>query len=417
MALEVAADKLVGRAEVERDGAGGIDGGRAVPTREREESLDAPHAAQRIVGMERGGELADMRADRGGPREELEGRGRGAPRPILWVFAVAAGVVALVLAQQRARLRIEDADPTLVPLDADIVANAAGRDAVVRLGDFDAAVGMHGPGAEGVVAKRRGWEREEVGTLLGKHRRDLSIGGPVDARVGPPRIPVVEVDLRVSEPLEAQPLEGRALRVADPRLDLPLAIGIPDPARQRGDAVVGEHVAIEGIERRLVDVGAQHALAEVVEDDDGRRPAEPRECPFVELCPDAAARLPREQADALAAVAEREEEEPRAPVLPRRGVADHGAVAVVDLAFLARRRLDDGVRLGGRGAAELAGEAPDARVAGGETVRVDQVLPDRHRVAPSGERGRDQFPVRLARAGGGTAPGARQGRGSERGRG
>src|SRR5437899_2338360 len=265
MALEVTADKLVGWAEGERDGAGGVDGGRAVPTREREESLDAPHAAQRIVGMEQGGELPDMRADRGGPREELEGRGRGAPRPILWVFAVPAGVVALVLAQQRARLRVEDADPTLVPLDADVVADAAGRDAVVCLGDFDATVGMHGTRAEGVVAKRRGWERVQVGSLLGKHRRDLPLGGPMDARVGPAGLPVVEVGLGGVEALEAQPLEGRALRVADPRLDLPLAIGIADPARQRGDAVVGEHVAIEGIERRLVDVGAQHALAEVVE--------------------------------------------------------------------------------------------------------------------------------------------------------
>jgi len=95
---------------------------------------------------------------------------------------------------------------------------------------------------------------------------------------------------------------------------------------------------------------------------------------------------------------------------PVAGWRTIGAVAVVDLALLARRRLDDGVRLGGRGAAELAGEAHDARVAGGETVGVDEVLPDRHRVAASGERRRDQFPVRLARAGGGTAPGARQGR-------
>src|SRR5213593_1940970 len=81
MALEVAADKLVGRAEIERDGARGVDSGRAVPPREREESLDAPHAAQRIVGVEQRGELPDVRADGGGPREELEGRGRGAPRP------------------------------------------------------------------------------------------------------------------------------------------------------------------------------------------------------------------------------------------------------------------------------------------------------------------------------------------------
>src|SRR5437879_2399539 len=124
----------------------------------------------------------------------------------------------------------------------------------------------------------------------------------------------------------------------------------------------------------------------------------------------AGARLPREQADALATVAEREEEEPRAPVLARRGMADHGAVAVVDLALLARRGLNHGVGLRGRGAAELADVAHDARVGGGEAVGVDEVLPDRHRVAPAGERRRDQLPVRLARAGGGTAPGARQGR-------
>src|SRR5204862_185925 len=82
-------------------------------------------------------------------------------------------------------LRVEDADPTLVPLDADVVADAAGRDAVVRLGDFDATVRMHGTRAEGVVAKRRGRERVQVGSLLGKHRRDLPLGGPMDARVGP----------------------------------------------------------------------------------------------------------------------------------------------------------------------------------------------------------------------------------------
>src|SRR5438046_8093579 len=106
---------------------------------------------------------------------------------------------------------------------------------------------------------------------------------------------------------------------------------------------------------------------------------------LVELRPDAGARLPREQADALATVAEREEEEPRAPVLARRGMADHGAVAVVDLALLARRGLNHGVGLGGRGAAELADVAHDARVGGGEAVGVDEVLPDGHRVAPAGE--------------------------------
>src|SRR5437016_1375031 len=409
MALEVAAGKLVRWAEVERDGARGVDRRRAVLAGERQQPLDAAHGAQRIVRMERGRELPHVRTDRRGPGEELQGRGQRAPRPVVGVLAILPEVLPFVLTQERARVGIEDAHDARVPLDGDVVAEAAGWDPVVRLGDFHAAVGVHGAGAEGVVPKRGRRQRPEVRALLRKHRRDLALGGPMDARVSPARLPVIEVDLRVSEPLEAQPLEGRALRVADPRLDLSLAIGIPDAARQRGDAVVGEHVAIEGIERRLVDVGAQHALAEVVEDDDGRRPAEPRECPFVELRPDAGARLPREQADALAAVAEREQEEPRAPILARRGVADHGAVAVVDLALLARRRLNHGVGLGGRGAAELADEAHDARVGGGEAVGVDEVLPDRHRVAPAGERRRDQLPVRLARAGGGTAPGRGRG--------
>jgi hypothetical protein len=61
-------------------------------------------------------------------------------------------------------------------------------------------------------------------------------------------------------------VEGRPLRMSDARFDLTLAIGVTDPARQREDAVVGEHVAIDGIERRVVDVGREHAFFEVVED-------------------------------------------------------------------------------------------------------------------------------------------------------
>src|SRR5882724_3910801 len=69
MALEVAADKLVGRAEVERDGGGAVLAG------EGQQPLDATHGAQRIVRMERGGELPHVGTDRRGPGEELQGRG------------------------------------------------------------------------------------------------------------------------------------------------------------------------------------------------------------------------------------------------------------------------------------------------------------------------------------------------------
>ena len=90
----------------------------------------------------------------------------------------------------------------------------------------------------------------------------------MDARVGPVRLPAIQIGLRLLERLEAQPLQRRLLRVADAGFDLPFAIRIADAARQGDDAVVREHVAIERIERGVVDVGRQHALAQVVEDDD-----------------------------------------------------------------------------------------------------------------------------------------------------
>ena len=74
--------------------------------------------------------------------------------------------------------------------------------------------------------------------------------------------------LRLVERLEAEAVERRLLRVADAGFDLPFAIGIADAARERDDAVVREHVAIERIERGVVDVGREDALFQIVEDDD-----------------------------------------------------------------------------------------------------------------------------------------------------
>src|SRR2546422_911966 len=82
-----------------------------------------------------------------------------------------------------------------------------GRDAVVRRGDFNAAVEVDGAGAEGVVAKRGRGKRLEVRALLGEHRGDLPLRRAVDPGVGPPGLPVVEIGLRGRERLEAQALE------------------------------------------------------------------------------------------------------------------------------------------------------------------------------------------------------------------
>ena len=53
--------------------------------------------------------------------------------------------------------------------------------------------------------------------------------------------------------------------MADAGFDLAFAIGIADATRQRDHAVVREHVAIKRIERRIVDVGREHALFQIVQ--------------------------------------------------------------------------------------------------------------------------------------------------------
>ena len=205
MALEVAADDLIaGPGEVEGDGARAVDGRGPVRAGEGEEALDAPDGAERILGVERRGELADIRADSGGAGEELEGRGRRPCRPVVGVLAVLAEMLALVLAQEGAGAGVKDAHGALVPLD--------------------------------------------LGVALGKHRGDLTLGGAVDGRVGPAGIPAIEVGLGVLEALEAQALERRALGVADPRLDFSLPTGISDTTRERVELGPAARARVEGEE-------------------------------------------------------------------------------------------------------------------------------------------------------------------------
>ena len=127
----------------------------------------------------------------------------------------------------------------------------------------------------------------ELGQLhFGKHGGDLALGRAVDARVGPAPLPAVEVGLGLVELLEAEAAQRGLLRVADAGLDLALSVGVADAARQGDDAVVSQHVAVERIERRVVDVRGEHALLEVVEDDDPYGAAQPPKRPLVELGPD-----------------------------------------------------------------------------------------------------------------------------------
>jgi len=161
---------------------------------------------------------------------------------------------------------------------------------------------------------------------------------------------------------------------------------------------VREHIAVERIERRIVDVGGEDAFFEIVEDDHPHRTTEPTKRTLVELGPDLRARLPHQEPDGFARVPERQDEKPRAAILARLRMTDHRAVAVIDLAFLAGRGGDHDARLGRGRASKGHDEAPDARIARGEAVVVDEVLPDGHRVAAAAERRGDQLSVRLARS-------------------
>jgi hypothetical protein len=58
-----------------------------------------------------------------------------------------------------------------------------------------------------VVAERLQRQRLQVRLLFGEHRRDLSLGPAVDARVGPALFPVVQIRLRFFQTFELLALQ------------------------------------------------------------------------------------------------------------------------------------------------------------------------------------------------------------------
>ena len=128
-------------------------------------------------------------------------------------------------------------------------------------------------------------------------------------------------------------------------------------------------------------------------------PPEPTKRALVELGPDLRARLPHQQPHRFARVAERQDEEPRAPVLARLRIAHHRPVAVIDLAFLAGRRGDDDARLGRRRAAQRqrrsGGRSHTGAVKPWSSTRSCQIA---IALRPRRERLGDQLAIRLARA-------------------
>src|SRR5262249_31301766 len=154
--------------------------------------------------------IAD-RADRSpgasGRREERE-RLRWRPwRTIGIVDAMPAARRAYMLTQELSGVRIEQPDVEIIPLHVDATADPAWWRAVVRRVDFDAAIEVHGADTEAVIPKRFERQRSERRSFLGKHRGNLALGGAVNPRIGPVRLPAIEISLRGLERFEAQAVQ------------------------------------------------------------------------------------------------------------------------------------------------------------------------------------------------------------------
>jgi hypothetical protein len=178
----------------------------------------------------------------------------------------AAALLPQVLAQQLAGARIEQAHVNARPTAPGRAADPARRRAVVSGLDFHAAVQVHPALAELIMRKGSTGSGSSAGFSSANMAATWRLVVPwmrVSAQL---LFPAVEVGLGFGEALEAQPFERGVLGMADAALDLALAIRIAHAAGQRDGAVVREQVAVERIQRRVVDVGLQHAFAEIVED-------------------------------------------------------------------------------------------------------------------------------------------------------
>ena len=164
-----------------------------------------------------------------------------------------------------------------------------------------------------------------------------------------------------------------------------------DAARKSDGAIMLQQIALERIERGIVDVRREHALRA-----DYRAPR--RGLPHRAggtLSHVARPKHARPNAtlasDALPAVSECQHEQPRPAVLAGLRIAHHRAGAVIDLRFFARRSLDHRPCFRPSRSAQLADKALDALITGPKRMAVDQVLPDRFGVAAARKPQLNQF--------------------------
>lgn len=219
----------------------------------------------------------------------------------------------------------------------------------------------------------------------------------MNAGVRPALFPVIQVGLGFLQSFEALSLQRRFLGMTNTGFDLPLAVRIVHTASQCGRTVMRQHVTIERIERGIVDVGFEYALAQVVEDDQTRHATQPAKSFLMQFRPNPGTGTAYEQTHGFTAITQRQDKQTGAAIFSAAGVTHHGPRSVIHLGFFARSCLDHRAGFRRRLAAELPDESLHALIATGEAAGIDQVLPDALGVAAFGEFQLDGFPVRLAR--------------------
>ena len=100
--------------------------------------------------------------------------------------------------------------------------------------------------------------------------------------------------------LEAQTLQRCFLRMTDARFNFAFAVGILNAARHGHRAVVRQHVAIKRIQRGIVNIGDEHAFAQIVEHDNAGGTAQPTKISPAQLGPDARTGAEGQQTNRLA---------------------------------------------------------------------------------------------------------------------
>ena len=97
----------------------------------------------------------------------------------------------------------------------------------------------------------------------------------MDARVGPALFPAVQVALRFLQAFEANPFQRCLFRMTDTRFHFALPVRVLNPAGHGDRAVMLQHVAVERVERGIVNIGREHALTEIIKHHDPSRATQP----------------------------------------------------------------------------------------------------------------------------------------------